>query len=238
MAVGEFRGMFCVFALVWLLGFSVGCVFGQNGGHSFVYTREYLLNLRDLANRGLDLQNIDFPFEMLPSCPSTHSDSSRSNRQGKKRKRGRKGAVRQKLKKLKGGRAPLPSVILSNVRSLRSKTDELQTNVSYMHEYSEACLLAFTETWLDDRVHNHELTVDGFGAPIRLDRNKVDTGKEQGGGVCFYVNKKWRNTVFVREALCRLTLSCCQSHSAHSTFPGNFPSCFSRLCTFIHVLTL
>ena len=36
----------------------------------------------------------------------------------------------------------------------------------------------------------------------------------------------------------RLTLSCCQSHSARSTFPGNSPSGFSRLCTFIHVLTL
>ena len=73
-----------------------------------------------------------------------------------------------------------------------------------MHEYSasEACLLAFTETWLDDRAHNHELTVDGFGVPIRLDKNKLDTGKEQGGGVCSYVNRKWCNTVFVREALC------------------------------------
>ena len=132
MAVGEFRRMFCVLAMVWLLGFSVGCVFGQNGGHSFVYTREYLRNLHDLANRGLALQNIDFPFEMLPSCPSTHSHSSHSNRQGKKRKRGTKRGVGRKLKKLKGSRVPLPSVIVSNVRSLRSKTNELQTNVGYM----------------------------------------------------------------------------------------------------------
>ena len=57
----------------------------------------------------LDLQNIDFPFEMLHSCPSTHSDSSHSNRQGKMNRGGKKGGVRQKLK---GGRAPLPSVIL------------------------------------------------------------------------------------------------------------------------------
>ena len=138
-------------ALVWLLGFSAGCVFGQNGGHSFVYTREYLLNLRDLANRGLDLQNIDFSFEMLPSCPSTHSDGSHSiNGQGKKRKRGEKGGVRQKSKKLKGGKAPLPSVLVSNVRSLRSKTDELQANISYMHEYSivrPVCLLLLKFGW-------------------------------------------------------------------------------------------
>ena len=53
MAVGEFRRMFCVLALVLLLGFSVGCVFGQNGGHSFVYTCEYWLNLRELLSVSL-----------------------------------------------------------------------------------------------------------------------------------------------------------------------------------------
>ena len=225
--------MFCVLALVWLLRFSVGCVYGQNGGHSFVYTREYLLNLRDLASRGLDLQNIDFPFEILPSCPSTHSDSSHRNRQGKKRKRGKKGDFRQKLKKQKDGRAPLPSVILSNVRSLRSKTDELQASVRYMHEYSEACLLAFTESWLDDRVHNHELTIDGFGAPIRLDRNKVDTGKEQGGGVCFYVNKKWCSTVFVREALCTPDIELLSISLRPFYLPRKFPQLFFTL-VYIH----
>ena len=66
-------------------------------------------------------------------------DRGRRGREGKRRKRGEEeeerekgGGVKQKLKKLKGGRAPLPSVILSNVVSLRSKTDELQANVSYL----------------------------------------------------------------------------------------------------------
>ena len=59
-------------------------------------------------------------------------DRGRRGREGKKKEEGEKGSVRQKLKKLKGGRAPLPSVILSNVRSPRSKTDELQANVSYL----------------------------------------------------------------------------------------------------------
>ena len=59
-------------------------------------------------------------------------DRGRRGREGKRRKRGKKGGVRQKLKKLKGGTVPLPSVILSNVVSLRSKTEELQANVSYL----------------------------------------------------------------------------------------------------------
>jgi hypothetical protein len=39
---------------------------------------------------------------------------------------------------------------------------ELQANVSYMHEYRQACLLAFTETWLDDHVQDRNLLIDGF----------------------------------------------------------------------------
>ena len=102
-----------------------------------------------------------------------------------------------------------------------------------MHEYSEACPLAFTETWLDDRVHNHELTVDGFGAPVRLDRNKVDTGKEQGGGVCFYVNKKWCNTVLVREALCTPDIELLSISLRPFYLPREFPQLFFTL-VYIH----
>ena len=95
--------------------------------------------------------------------------------------------------------------------------------------YGEACLLAFIETWLDDHVHNHELIVDGFGAPIHLDRNKVDMGKEQGGGVRFYVNKKWCNTVFVREALCTPDIELL-SISLHPFYlPREFPQLFFTL---------
>jgi hypothetical protein len=32
------------------------------------------------------------------------------------------------------------------------KADELSANLRFQHEYREACLLAFTETWLNDRV--------------------------------------------------------------------------------------
>ena len=41
-----------------------------------------------------------------------------------------------------------------------------------MHEIKQACLLAFTETWLGDHVRDNDLLVDGFFKPIRLDRNK------------------------------------------------------------------
>ena len=103
--------------------------------------------------------------------------------------------------------------------------------------YQTPVSLAFIETWLDDHVHNHELTVDGFGAPIRLDRDKVDMRKEQGGGVFLSTKSGATQSLFAKH-FARPTLSCCQSHSARSTFPGNSPSFFSCLCTVIHMLML
>lgn len=86
------------------------------------------------------------------------------------------------MKNLNCGRVSLPSVIMSNVRSLQGKVDELQANVHYMHEYRNARLLAFTETWLVDNVCDQDLLI-GFSSRVRLDRNQQNMGKVQGGGV-------------------------------------------------------
>ena len=59
---------------------------------------------------------------------------------------------------------------------------KLQANVSYMHEYRQACLLAFTETWLVCHVQDSNLLIDGFGTPIIPYKNKCDTGKDHPGG--------------------------------------------------------
>lgn len=47
------------------------------------------------------------------------------------------------------------------------------------------------------------LHIDGFGFPIRLDRDSALTGKHHGGGVCIYVNSLWCSSVVVREQLCK-----------------------------------
>ena len=91
-------------------------------------------------------------------------------------------------------RIPLPSIILANVQSLRNKTDELQANSNYLHEYRNACIMAFSETWLSSRDSDADLSISGFGAPVRLDRDAESTGKSQGGGVC--------SNITVRESIC------------------------------------
>jgi len=120
--------------------------------------------------------------------------------------------VRQRLNNLNNQKTPLPTVLLANVQSLRSKTDELQAKVNYLHQYNKAGILAFTETWLSP-VPNSELSIDGFGLPIRLDRDPHITGKGQGGGLCFYINERWCGDVKIRTMLSveDIELSICMS---------------------------
>ena len=93
----------------------------QGKGPLRCYSREFLLGLQ---NSDSPIPTLDFPSEMYKNGDSVKD---------KKRKRGKKGGVRRRLKKA-GSRPPLPSIILSNVRSLRPKApnttfDELQANV-------------------------------------------------------------------------------------------------------------
>lgn len=96
--------------------------------------------------------------------PCTSIKKKKVTRQGKK-----KGGVKARLKRGESKHCALPSVILTNVRSLCNKTDELQANVFHMYEYWTASILAFTETWLNGNDNSDSLHVDGFGSPVRLD---------------------------------------------------------------------
>jgi len=139
------------------------------------------------------------------------------------RKRGRRGSVwRQISQQLRNNRIPLPSMILSNVPSLRSEIDELQANVNHLGEFGEACIMAVTETWLTHMESDSSLDIDGFGTPIRLDCDCEVTGKTKGGGVCLYINRRWcRNLTY---SLFRL---------GPPTFRGNYPQLFVTV-VYIH----
>lgn len=66
---------------------------------------------------------------------------------------------------------------MANVQSLRNKVDELQGNVRFQKDLKDCGVLAFSETWLSERDFDSDLSLNGFGAPFRLDRNTEETGK-------------------------------------------------------------
>lgn len=115
------------------------------------------------------------------------------------RRRGKRGGIRLRLRN-RGNKPPLPSMILSNVRSLRNKIEELRTLSRICYEYRESCLMAFTETWLHPDVPNSLVELEGFSL-VQADRD-VTSGKTRGGGVCVYIRDEWCSQYTVRESLC------------------------------------
>uniref|UniRef100_A0AAV2LEN9 Uncharacterized protein n=1 Tax=Knipowitschia caucasica TaxID=637954 RepID=A0AAV2LEN9_KNICA len=140
------------------------------------YSRDLLLELRDAAPTPEERFLHDLP-------PELH----RGQRQKRiRRKRGSRGGIRNRLRR-RGSRLPLPAITLSNVRTLRNKTDELSALIKSDLDYQRTSLFCFTETWLTRDV---DFELEGYNI-IRFDRDAVKTRKAIGGGVCMAVNKRW-----------------------------------------------
>ena len=71
----------------------------------------------------------------------------------------------------------LPSLFLSNSRSLVNKIDELSGTVSLL----SLDIVVITETWLSPNVSNSAINLNGFSI-FRRDRRDG----RRGGGVCVY----------------------------------------------------
>ena len=169
---------------------------GGQGTGTQRYDREFLISLQTPQVPS------DFPFELFPA-EMTNGVNAR-----KRRKRGERGGVKRRMRRNKT-KLPLPSMIVSNVRSINPKSpnhnfDELLANCRFTREFRDASLLCFSETWFMDKVTNESVEIFGFGEPYRTDRDSRQTGKERGGGVCLYVSEKFcdRANVTVKQRMC------------------------------------
>jgi hypothetical protein len=76
------------------------------------------------------------------------------------------------------GNVFVPRILLSNTMSLAPKIDE----VRHYTTYANLDLICLTETWLQERIHDNVVSIDGFNL-LRLDRRT----STHGGGVCTYI---------------------------------------------------
>ena len=62
--------------------------------------------------------------------------------------------------------------------------------------------MCFSETWLNENDSDYSLDIEGFTI-IGSDRTS-ESGKQNGGGVCFYFNQLWanKNNIHVKEQIC------------------------------------
>ncbi|KAG1941504.1 hypothetical protein F2P79_015936 [Pimephales promelas] len=77
------------------------------------------------------------------------------------RKMGEGGGVCWRLRK-RPFKPPLPSIILSNVRSLRNKMDILHAKCLAERTFKEAGIITLTETWLDEAVPDSEVDLENY----------------------------------------------------------------------------
>ncbi|XP_058013047.1 uncharacterized protein LOC131185023 [Ahaetulla prasina] len=86
--------------------------------------------------------------------------------------------------------APLPSIFLTNIRSLANKMDEIRLLNKYYSDFRNSAVLCFSETWLNESIENSSLNIPGFQIE-RSDRIPETSGKKKGGGLCLYINTTW-----------------------------------------------
>lgn len=153
------------------------------------YSREDLLRLRYNVKTLPKL--LYAPSEIICCTQTTY---------GKKKIkwRGARGGIRNRLKH-RGNRFPLPTLILTNARSLQNIMLELTALVKYNRDFNRANLICITETWLTETTD--DINLDGYSL-IHLDRDSVKSTKAIGGGLCMFVNSRWAKNITVRETHC------------------------------------
>ncbi len=128
-----------------------------------------------------------WPLEILRS---TEADKGRLNNTGRRKKhRGKRAGIRNRLRK-RAHSPPLPSILLANVQSLENKMDDLRARISFQRDIRDCNILCLTETWLTPTVPDTAVTPSDNFSVLRMDRT-AEAGKTKGGGVCFFINKKW-----------------------------------------------
>ena len=185
------------------------------------YSREELYSLRLGYSDGESCthRSWDDTFFTTGKRNDNHRDKNGGQQQ---RKRGRRGGHLVKSRK-KFRNTPLPTIVLSNVQRLYNKTDEFFSRISNDKNFTHCQVFCFTETWLTPSHPDNLVKPNGFSI-YRLDRDRVITEKEDGGGVCFIVNDKWCTNIKVTSTLCTKNLECVTIKCRPFYLPREFTS--------------
>ncbi len=128
-----------------------------------------------------------WPLEILRS---TAADKGRlNNTRRRKKHRGKCAGIHNRLRK-RAHSPLLPSILLANVQSLDNKMDDLRARISFQRDIRDCNIICLTETWLTPSVLDNAVTPSDNFSVLRID-STAEAGKTKGGGVCFFINKKW-----------------------------------------------
>ncbi len=175
-----------------------------------VYDRQRLLEIGSACNyhpspvtteklRGLCLLQKSDPETADSPTAATRTRRCRK-RCERGRKRGKLGGIRARLK-ANPTRPALPTILLSNVRSLENKLDIIRLGRTTQRETRECCVFVFTKTWLNNNIPDSAIQLHGLTC-YRADRDTALSGKTRGGSLCVYINKEWCNNAVLVSKHC------------------------------------
>ena len=154
------------------------------------HSREHMLSLRQ---KHTPLPRVLFSYPEI-----LHSIQHAGRHKSKRKRHGSRGGIRNRLKR-RGSRLPLPTITLSNVRSLRNKMTEFRELVRTDRDFKNANLICLTETWTTEDINN--INLEGYSL-IRYDRDPKRAEKCIGGGLCMFINTRWATNFTVCETDC------------------------------------
>ncbi len=175
-----------------------------------IYDRRSLLDIGNAYKHQLSpaatekLRDLCLLLEPDLETAASPTDATRTRQRRKRcergRKRGKRGGIRARLR-ANPTRPALPTLMLSNVRSLENKLDLIQLSRSTQHEARDCCVFVFTETWLNENIPDSAIQLNRLTC-YRSDRDTTLSGKSRGGGLCVYINKEWCNNTAVLSKHC------------------------------------
>ena len=148
--------------------------------------RQTLLDLRNSTKpTQKDIWKEKYRAEVKAVSPSLIRSKKRGKRSGH-RQRLRGALQHDKI------RINLPTIFLTNARSIINKFDELEARLS-TDLLKNCCLLAITESWLSSNIQDSQIALEDYTL-IRHDRSASSTNKTIGGGLLIYINNKWSDS--------------------------------------------
>ncbi len=177
--------LLCVFFYLFLLLFLI-----RVSSAMIMYDRRTLLVIgQRYTNLIQNTLSVDpaWPLEILRN--NEFNNDHLNNRRRRKKHHGRRAGIRNRLRK-RAHSPPLPSILLANVQSLENKMDDLRARISFQWDIRDCNIFCLTETWLTPTVPDTAVTPSDDFSVLRIDRT-AEAGKNKGGEVCFFINKKW-----------------------------------------------
>ena len=179
----------CVFFLLFVCFLFNFC----KANHS--YSRQNLIDLGQMCFMPVTAhfqRSYNIPMDILraPGSPwiTTLPGKRMRRRRDRKQKRGCRSGTDARLRK-QPHRPALPSLFLSNARSITHKMDELELQMATFSFVRNCSVMVITETWLHPLIPDAAVELTSRMLH-RQDRSR-DSGKSRGGGLCVYVNSEW-----------------------------------------------